>query len=434
MAIRGSLSEASLPDVLQLVSMGGKTGCLGISRGNEFGFIYFDGGRISHASVVNRQLSTEESVYLLFTWSEGTFSFEPGVVPPGEVARASIDPQSLLLEGARRVDEWTLIEKKIPSLDLVYALDRQQLLRTKLELTDEQQALLPLIDGHRDVGALIRESGLREFDVGKQLYGLISAGFVVSVGRAAAPVSHVDQVDEYRNLAIAFYRAAMQEEAIREFQRVLDLRPGDPASAFYLGLIALQKQDWATAASYFQRVASVSPKAIAPLHNLAFALFKLGELDKAQLAMSELMARGGRNDATVLTTGASISLLRGDLLKADADLHAAREILGDARPPAVWFHYAGLSSALRGDLERARKTLEEALEAYPHAAAIANNLAVVYERLGEYALARDAAERGIAANANLPQLHTNLGDLLLQGGRHVEAHAAYRRARQVAKT
>ena len=35
-----------------------------------------------------------------------------------------INPESLLLEGARRVDEWSLIEKKIPSFDLVFAVDR----------------------------------------------------------------------------------------------------------------------------------------------------------------------------------------------------------------------------------------------------------------------------------------------------------------------
>src|ERR1044071_1902282 len=55
MAIRGSLKEASLPDVLQLLSMGKKTGCLSVSHRNSFGYIYFDRGRICYASVVNRR-------------------------------------------------------------------------------------------------------------------------------------------------------------------------------------------------------------------------------------------------------------------------------------------------------------------------------------------------------------------------------------------
>src|SRR5712691_4312720 len=55
MAIRGSLKEASLPDVLQLLSMGKKTGCLSVTHRNSFGYIYFDKGRICYASIVNRR-------------------------------------------------------------------------------------------------------------------------------------------------------------------------------------------------------------------------------------------------------------------------------------------------------------------------------------------------------------------------------------------
>src|SRR4249919_878041 len=55
MAIRGSLKEASLPDVLQLLAMGKKSGCLSVAYRNNFGYIYFDKGRISYASVVNRR-------------------------------------------------------------------------------------------------------------------------------------------------------------------------------------------------------------------------------------------------------------------------------------------------------------------------------------------------------------------------------------------
>ena len=55
MAIRGNLKEASLPDVLQLLAMGKKTGCLSITHRASFGYIYFDKGRICYASVVNRR-------------------------------------------------------------------------------------------------------------------------------------------------------------------------------------------------------------------------------------------------------------------------------------------------------------------------------------------------------------------------------------------
>ena len=55
MAIKGSLKEASLPDVLQLLSMGKKSGCLSVTHRQSFGYIYFDKGRICYASIVNRR-------------------------------------------------------------------------------------------------------------------------------------------------------------------------------------------------------------------------------------------------------------------------------------------------------------------------------------------------------------------------------------------
>src|SRR5687767_11103322 len=55
MAIKGSLREASLPDVLQLLAMGQKTGCLSVADRSSFGTIYFSKGRISYASIVNRR-------------------------------------------------------------------------------------------------------------------------------------------------------------------------------------------------------------------------------------------------------------------------------------------------------------------------------------------------------------------------------------------
>ena len=146
MAIRGSLKEASLPDVLQLLAMGQKTGCLSVSHRNNFGYIYFERGRICYASVVNRRdrlgdmlvksgaisqaqldqvvdlqshrrderlghllvergvitdkqlndaidVQIREAVYYLFTWNQGTFNFEADVAPDPLDHVVSINPE-----------------------------------------------------------------------------------------------------------------------------------------------------------------------------------------------------------------------------------------------------------------------------------------------------------------------------------------------------
>src|SRR3954470_19797408 len=306
MAIKGSLKEASLPDVLQLLAMGKKTGCLAVTHRNNFGYVYFDRGLISYASIVNRrdrigdillksgtitqaqldaaisaqsrhrdkrigellvsqgavtrdalhaQIRTqiEEAVYYLFTWTRGTFNFEAEVHPEEQDLLVAINPESLLLEGARRVDEWSLIEKKISSLDLVFDVDRGKLAAAGVTLPKDQQVVMELLDGQRDVVSVIEESGLGEFEVGKAIYGLVTAGFAQRVGKTKATEAVVSdaRVDEHRNLGIAFYKTGMLDEAMREFRRVSELRVHDAESRFFIGLALMRQNNWTEAVATF---------------------------------------------------------------------------------------------------------------------------------------------------------------------------------------
>ena len=423
MAIKGSLKEASLPDVLQLLSMGKKTGCLGLSFHDSFGSIYFDSGRICHAAIVNRPLDTENAVYTLFTWTSGTFNFEPNVEPEDGAERVSVDPQSLLLEGARRVDEWSLIEKKIPSFDVVFSIDRSRLMLNRDPLSPEQEALLPLIDGHRDINGLIRDSGLGEFEVGKALYGLLNASFLLPVGRKrttptlprnASPI-------ERRELASALYRAGMHDEAQREFRALIE-EADDPVASFHLGLIALREKEWAGAVNAFMTAAPQATSKTSLLHNLALAYEQLGQLGKARLLIDRALGTEGSADPLIQLEAAVISMRLGDLQSAKVRLSEARSLWAATAPPAVWFHYAAQVAVLTDDPDREMLLLAAAIESHPESAILLNNLAAAHLKRGDFAAARDIAEKGIAVAPELPQLRRNLATAL-EGLSHAERNA-----------
>jgi tetratricopeptide (TPR) repeat protein len=482
MAIRGSLREASLPDVLQLLAMGKKTGCLSVNHRHHFGTIHFERGRISHATIVNRrdrlgdilvkqglvspaaleaaiaaqaaepqrrigdllvaaghiqreQLheylkdQIEEAVYLLFTWSQGTFTFEPDVLPDPQDVTVSISPESLLLEGARRVDEWSLIEKKIPSLDTVFSLDRVHLAESDVEVTPEQEVVIPLIDGRRDVSAIIDESGLDDFQVGKALFGLATAGFLRRLGRSRGPegMAIESRVTEHRNLGIAFYRTSMFDEAQREFKRVADLRGGDVQAEFHLGLIALRQGRLEDAVRTFRGCATRPGGLSAALVNLAYALERAGRVDEARASLVD--AAAARPDDPMVRLAQGVLALRsGDVAAAARHLDECAGFWpADARP-AAWYHYTGLVAALRGDLDRAVMLLQDGVQAYPRAAALHNNLAVMLERRGRYEEAEAEVERAITEDPTQAPAHKNAGDLHYRVGRYEEALECYLRA------
>ncbi len=483
MAIRGNLKEASLPDVLQLLAMGKKTGCLSITHRAAFGYIYFDKGRICYASVVNRRdrlgdrlvksgeitraqldealdlqakrldtpvgkilvelgtvspeqlraavdVQIREAVYFLFTWHQGTFNFEPDVPPEGQDYVVSITPESLLLEGARRVDEWSLVEKKIPSFDLVFEINRNRVLSSDAELTEEQQSVLELIDGVRDVQGIIDASGLVEFEVGKALLGLVNASFIHRIGKTvpSPAVAAQGRAEEHRNLGVAFFKTGMFDESMREFRRVIELRDGDTAARYYIGLVLARQGKWDEATVAFKECAQRTDAKPAVFHNLAFVLEQQHRYDEARAALGDAIARGGDKDARVQTSLGVMCLLTGDLAAADAALGGARAMFGRRSPTPAWFHFAALAAALVGDAKRAALILTDGATAHPHAATLLNNLAAVQERMGDYDAALATAERGLHEDAGVALLHKNIGDLRYRAGRYDEALEAYSRA------
>ena len=486
MAIKGSLKEASLPDVIQLLFLGRRTGCLALADRHNFGTIYFEEGHIIYASIVNRRdrlgdilvrsrritqaqlqeaitrqeadrehklgeilvvlgaikreelesymrLQIEEAVYYLFTWTSGTFNFEAGVRPEQEDFLVRINPEFLLLEGARRVDEWSLIEKKIPSFDLIFSVDPAHIGESGPELSAEQKRLLPLLDGTRDVQAVMDESGLVEFEVGKALFGLITAGFAHRVGTSAAVVPKVNdgRIEEHRNLGIAFYKAAMHDEALREFRRVADLRPTDSSAPFFLGLIALRQGRWEEAVAAFRQAADGSGAKPAALHNLGYALERLGRLDEAEAAYGDAAGRA-RDDARIMLGWSVAALKRGEHQVAHGRLARTRELLGAKPAPAVWYWASTLAAAGLEDAAGALQAARAGAEAFPASAVLQNNLAVLLELSGDVAGAEAALRAALAEDPSLPQVSKNLADILYRNGRYDEAREAYERAAKLA--
>jgi tetratricopeptide (TPR) repeat protein len=484
MAIRGSLKEASFPDVLQLLALGQKTGCLSIVDGTKFGSVFFQNGKISFGAIVNRrdrlgdslikrgfltreQLDealrmqikqpgrrvgeilidagfvkrevvekelrglVEEAVYSLFTWTQGTFTFEPDVHPDGRQLTVAINPESLLMEGARRVDEWVLVERRFPSFDMVFEMDAARAGSSE-PLVGELAEVAYLLDGRRSIRAVIERSGLGEFPVGKAMYEIAMRGLLVQVASAASSTEEMDfggsPAEKALKLGLALAKAGMIEDSAREFRKVVESSPNDPVARHQLGLLSLKQGQWDDAVGWLEPLAQLDDASATMLHHLALAYEGLGrELDSARVL--ERAAKIGPQPEPQVELSRALHAFRiGDYARADQLLGSARARFDADAPPAVWFHYASLVAAASDDAEQAQALLEEGIRTHPSVGVLHANYAALLLARGSLTHAAAAAERGMLHAANLAPFQKTVGDLAHRVARFDDAIEAYHRA------
>ncbi len=481
MALRGSLNEVNLADICQLLALGAKTGCLWITDRSNFGYVYFFEGRVTFASVLNRPdrlgeilvqngvitreqlsgamegqamapgaklgrilveqgamseddlkryitLQVSEAVYHLFAWGQGSFHFDPEKAPDDvDSDLIAINAENLLLEGARRVDEWSQIEKKVPTFDLIFQVVREP--EEEVELTPHERKILPLMDGQRSVDDLIMKSGLVEFEVGKAVYGLIQAGYAEQVGRkeGTSPETEEARVHRHQKLGRAFYRAGMLEDAAREYRRVAELEPEDVESRTRLAVIALISGQSGEALTQYEDLPATEQRTYSVLRNRALALEMLGRHDEA-LHLLDVAESARPADAEVfLQRGITHLKARNPAGASDAFVRY-RERVGDSEPPPIYYAHAVLAAAMEGALDEAVRLGREGLANYPNDGAILVNTAAVLECGDEPDAAEALYLRAVAESAPPAQAHKSLGDLSLERGDSAAALAHYQSA------
>jgi len=258
MALEGTIKDFGLPDIFQLIGLQRKTGILTLNNEKDNVTVTFENGmvvmadqtskrledrlgnvlvkqgklskdrldealqtqkatlqRLGHVLVAQNyitakdlkdaiQVQISQTVFKVFRWRDGEYHFAPADTVDWD--RDSFSPLSadfILMEGIRMVDEWPIIEKKIPSMDIVFrpvvdagmievgsaegeegAIKRSAASSTnKIRLTPEEERIFRKVDGTRTVQGIIDATGLGEFDTCRILFDLLNRNLVSTVGR-----------------------------------------------------------------------------------------------------------------------------------------------------------------------------------------------------------------------------------------------------------
>ena len=358
MAIEGPLQELSIQDVLQLLDLAHKTGVLTIRSESldDEAIVHFGKGAIVFAvrrrstrrlgqmliragKLTQRELDSaldqqrrdatrrlaeillemgsiseeelekqlrfqmEETIYEVMAWSEGYFKFEERTEIAQHRLLARVRVESLLMEGARRIDEWTRLESKIPGADAVPTLapgkDGES---TPIELRPEEWEVLAEIDGERDLGQIAADLGRSSFDIARTVYGLVSMGVVQVQERHAA----LSQPEVQR--AIAEVDRLLKDGKLEDAEKLAtELETGYPDNAelaLLSGRALLAQGRMRAATEAFARAVGLDPLFAEAHYHLGFTAVRTGELDRASTAWDTYLRLAQNGNARQLVTQA----------------------------------------------------------------------------------------------------------------------------------
>ena len=243
MALKGTLKDFNLADIFQLIGIQKKTGVLTLKNEKEvvtvsflegdvvaadslhrrledrLGTVLVKSGRITEAQlqealkvqkntlqrmgnilVENRfieaqdlrdalQIQISQMIHRLFRWRDGEYNFsQEERVDYDKDYVVPMSAESILMEGARILDEWPMIEKGIKSFASVFRTANVEIAAGPRDgtahpveeaakgvtLNDQERLVHSLVDGKRTIQEIVERSTLSEFETCRILYDLIT--------------------------------------------------------------------------------------------------------------------------------------------------------------------------------------------------------------------------------------------------------------------
>lgn len=184
MAFDGELKNFSLPDILQMLQMGKRTGALSIRHGEEIGTLYFRKGELVHATYKN--VTGAEAAYSLLNWKIGSFRFDTTIYPTRRTIE--ISTTNLTLEAARRSDELADLQTELPSPDTVLHFANIAGRVDDIHLSPNEWKVLSLVDGRRNIADICADSEIDEVSTLQIIEQLLGIGLLQQLTGESPPL------------------------------------------------------------------------------------------------------------------------------------------------------------------------------------------------------------------------------------------------------
>jgi len=240
MALKGNLRDFSTTQLLNLINLARKTGLLVVESKNGSAQVFFREGKLIYAAYggqdgrltsmlvrsgkltpaqankINEQPEARNDrelgalliqyghltqndivasvkayvldvVYRLFSWTDGTFRFEPSQLPPEDrTIQVRVDLENVIMEGSRRIKEIERLREELPDLDVALRFtDRPDARLRNINLSVDEWRVVSFINPKNSIRQIAQANSMNEFQIRKIVYGMLQAGLVEVVTAAA---------------------------------------------------------------------------------------------------------------------------------------------------------------------------------------------------------------------------------------------------------
>ncbi len=244
LALAGDIADFDLAEIIQMIGRGRKTGKLVVSGGRNYVTLYFKDGRavfaspshqrdylgnilvrrgvVSHGDVekalavqrklrkrghnvrigsilaakgaISREtlqkyirLQLEETFAAVMNEKSGRFEFVPEFELDDADILVSIDPEWILLESSRQLDEWRELGKSAPAPDAVFTINPDPVNAVGITLEMDDWRIVSLVNGVRTVEEVINRSGITRVVALRTLARLLEAKILIGDDGRAGP-------------------------------------------------------------------------------------------------------------------------------------------------------------------------------------------------------------------------------------------------------
>ncbi|MDP2940627.1 MAG: tetratricopeptide repeat protein, partial [Candidatus Omnitrophota bacterium] len=253
--------------------------------------------------------------------------------------------------------------------------------------------------------------------------------FAMATTEEDEPRVEQKQAEDYFKLGINYFEQGNSSEAIRYFQKAIELAPDFAASYYNLGVVYYAQGNLSEAIKYYQKAIELDPNLAQAYINLGAAYTEQGDLSEAVKFLQKAIEIAPRFYPQAYMNLGLVYKHQDNLSDAIKYLQKAIEI--DPNYAEAYYNLGWVYDS-QSNFAEAIKYYQKAIELDPNYVSAYNNLGLVYSNQGNLAEAVKYLQKAIELDPNHITAYNNLGSAFKDQGNFSEAIKYLQKAIEIA--